>query len=130
MNSTELATWIRELIDKDELWKFYKSKDWIRLKTTILQMNHYECYECRRRGKITRFDTDAEGNKKLISTVHHVHHVRNFPELAMTLYVMDPETGRHELNLVPVCKACHNILHPEKNKKKKQEEGFVNEERW
>ena len=76
MNSTELATWIRELIDKDELWKFYKSKDWIRLKTTILQMNHYECYECRRRGKITRFDTDAEGNKKLISTVHHVHHVK------------------------------------------------------
>ena len=125
-----MTDWIRDLIDKGELWRFYKSKQWIRLKTRILEQNHYECYRCRQQGKVTRYDTNADGNKKLISTVHHVHHVRDYPELALTEYVMDHETGQRELNLIPVCKPCHNILHPEKNRNRKKEIGFTNEEKW
>jgi hypothetical protein len=37
MTQAELATWIRQLIKEDRLYKFYKSKDWIKLKTDILR---------------------------------------------------------------------------------------------
>lgn len=119
---------IRELISKDELWRFYKSKEWIRLKNEVLKDNHYECAECKKHGVITRYDIDADGNKKLLSTVHHVCHVRYHPELALDRYYKDYETGQMEVNLIPVCKSCHNKLHPEKVKNRKEK--FVNEERW
>ena len=122
MLSTE--AWIRELIQKNELWRFYKSKEWIQLKNQILKENHYECAECRKHGVITRYD-----DGRLLSTVHHVCHVRDHPELALSRYYKDYETGRMELNLIPVCKACHNKLHPEKIKKSDQNR-FMNEERW
>ena len=115
---------IRKLIETDELWRFYKSKPWIRLKTKILRENHYECAECRKRGVITRRD-----DGRLLSTVHHVCHVRQHPELAMSRYYKDYETGEMKENLIPVCKACHNRLHPEKHRQKNKN-GFVNEERW
>ena len=121
---------IRDLIQRGELWRFYKSKEWIRLKTKILKANHYECAECRRHGIITRYDTDSEGHVRLLSTVHHVCHVRDHPELALSRYYKDYETGEMKPNLVPVCKACHNsVCHPEKAMKRKKE-GFTNTERW
>lgn len=115
---------IRELIDKDELWRFYKSKEWIALKTKVLKENHYECAECRKHGVITRYD-----DGRLLSTVHHVCHVRDHPELALSEWYKDYSTGKLERNLIPVCKACHNKLHPEKIKRSSQEK-FMNEERW
>lgn len=120
---------IRTLIQTNELWRFYKSKEWIRLKTQILKANHYECAECRRHGIITRYDTDSEGHVRLLSTVHHVCHVRDHPELALSRYYKDYETGEMRPNLVPVCKACHNKLHPEKTHRHK-EGAFTNTERW
>lgn len=115
---------IRELINKDELWRFYKSKEWIALKTKVLKENHYECAECRKHGVITRYD-----DGRLLSTVHHVCHVRDHPELALSEWYKDYSTGNLERNLIPVCKACHNKLHPEKIKRSSQEK-FMNEERW
>lgn len=115
-------------MSKDELWRFYKSKEWIQLKNEVLKDNHYECAECKKHGVITRYDIDADGNKKLLSTVHHVCHVRDHPELALDRYYKDYETGQMEVNLIPVCKACHNKLHPEKVMNRKEK--FVNEERW
>lgn len=116
---------IRELIDKDELWRFYKSKEWIALKNKILKENHYECAECRKHGVITRHDDGG----RLLSTVHHVCHVRDHPELALSEWYKDYSTGKLERNLIPVCKACHNKLHPEKIKRVNQDK-FVNDERW
>lgn len=129
MNKSELKTWIKKLIEKDELWRFYKSKEWIKLKESVLKENHYECEECKKKGIITRYDVDSDGNKKLISTVHHVQFVRKHPELALSrTYVFN---GKKYQNLIPVCKACHNRLHPEKMKNKSMsEKGYVNEERW
>ena len=123
--------WIRELIEKDELWKFYKSKDWIRLKTSVLKAAHYECAECRKQGKITRYDIGNDGKKRLLSTVHHVCHVRDHPELALSRTYKDYSTGNDEKNLIPVCKACHNKLHPEKYRHNmRKAEGYTNVERW
>lgn len=122
--------WIRELIEKGELWKFYKTKEWRRLKNQILKENHYECAECRRQGKVTRYDTGRDGKRKLLTTVHHVCHVRDHPELAMSRTYKDYSTGKMELNLIPVCKSCHNKLHPEKIQKGSRSERFTTEERW
>lgn len=118
--------WIRGLISRGELWKFYKSKDWMKLKKSILKAAHYECAECKKHGVITRYDDGG----RLLSTVHHVCHVRDHPELALSPWYKDYETGKMERNLIPVCKACHNKLHPEKQKKRAQTNGFMNEERW
>lgn len=120
-----LKEYIEHLIEIDELWRFYKSKEWISLKNKILYKNHYECLECKKNGIITRYDISPDGSKHLISTVHHVQFVRMHPELALSEYYY--YKGEKKLNLIPVCKACHNKLHPEKHKKKT---GFHNVERW
>ncbi|MBK5254333.1 MAG: HNH endonuclease [Peptostreptococcaceae bacterium] len=96
-----------ESLKPNELWKFYKSKEWLALKELVLREHHYECQECKKRGKITKADT-----------VHHIKHVRDHPELALT-----------KSNLEPVCKACHNKLHPEKFKKNTKKK-FWTIERW
>lgn len=121
---------IRGLIQSGELWKFYKSKSWVKLKAQVLMDNHYECAECKKLGIITRYDVCEDGNRRLLSTVHHVCHVRDHPELALSRWYKDYETGEMEENLIPVCKACHNsVCHPEKAMKRKRE-GFTNTERW
>ena len=123
--------WIKGLIDRDELWRFYKTPEWIKLKKSVLKAAHYECAECARQGKITRYDVGEDGEKRLLSTVHHVCHVKSHPELALSLTYKDFETGEEKINLLPVCKSCHNKLHPEKNSRRKTDNpSFSTPERW
>ena len=103
MNNKGLEKWINKLIEEDKLWKFYKSKEFRHLKEEILREQHYECQECKKLGKITKADT-----------VHHVQHVRKYPELALSKYYT--YKGKQYKNLIAVCKSCHNKLHPEKRK--------------
>lgn len=124
----DLESYITNLIEKDELWRFYKSKEWITLRDQVLKENHNECSICKKRGIIKRYDIDDKGNKHLIRTVHHVQFVRNHPELALSRYYF--YKGEKKENLIVVCKACHNSLHPEKRKQSKNTDKFVNEERW
>ena len=63
------------------------------------------CGRCRKLGKYTK-----------AVTVHHVKHLKDVPELALTAD-----------NLVSLCKDCHEAMHPEENKKKS---GYRNEEKW
>ena len=129
LKTSQIITWI----NNGELWRFYKTQDWIKLKKQILDENHYECRECKKHGILTRYDVDKNGNRKLISTVHHVQFVRKHPELALSrTYIYK---GKTYDNLIPVCKSCHNKLHPEKNKNRNnknscEENSFKNEERW
>ena len=123
INMTE---WIKELIKKDELWKFYKSEQWLRLKQEVLEENHYECRICRNRGVVKRYDVDKDGQKRLLSTVHHVQWLKKYPELALSkTYTWK---GKEYPNLIPVCKACHNKCHKEKGYRKPKE--FWQSERW
>ena len=125
------AEQLRQWIDQGELWKFYKTKEWMKLKESVLRAAHYECQECRAHGKITRYDTGEDGTRRRLSTVHHVMRVRDHPELALSKTYRDLETGEVKVNLVSVCKACHNKLHPEKRKNRRSEkESFTNLERW
>lgn len=120
-----LKEYIQDLIKRKELWRFYKTKEWIQLRDSILEKYNHECQVCRANGIITRYDVEPDGTRRLIRTVHHVQFVRKHPELALSEYYY--YKGEKKKNLIPVCKACHNKLHPEKQKRK---EHFENEERW
>lgn len=101
MTTEKLVDWIRELIEKDEMWRFYKSKEFRGLQKEVLKEQHNECQVCKQRGLITKADT-----------VHHVQYVRNHPELALSkTYVLD---GIRKRNLIAVCRDCHNKIHKEK----------------
>lgn len=101
MNTIELVQWINKLIDTDRLWKFYKSIEFRHLKEEVLREQHYECQECKKKGKITK-----------ANTVHHVQFVRKHPELALSKYYTYKE--KQYKNLIAVCPACHNRIHTEK----------------
>lgn len=73
----------------------YKSSHWKRKREQILRRDNYLCQWCRRYGRI------AEA-----STVHHIKHVDEYPELAY-----------EDANLISLCTGCHNKAHPEKAKK-------------
>lgn len=101
MTQQELTTWIKRLIAENELWKFYKSKEFRELQRDVLKEQHNECQICKQRGVITRADT-----------VHHNQYVRTHPELALSkTYVVG---GKEYRNLIAVCKSCHNKIHKEK----------------
>lgn len=70
----------------------YKSKKWRRKRLCILRRDGYLCVECKKYGR-----------KRDAVTVHHIQHADEFPELVY-----------EDKNLVSLCSACHNKMHPEK----------------
>lgn len=76
-------------MDKEE---FYQSQKWKRKRAVILRRDMYLCQHCKRYGRT-----------KQATTVHHIKHLGEYPELA---FAND--------NLVSLCAACHNEAHPEK----------------
>ena len=117
MNNNDLINWINKLIEDNELWKFYKSKEFRHLKEEIMEFDHFECQECKKKGIITK-----------AKTVHHVQFVRKHPELALSRYYT--YKGKQYRNLVSVCPSCHNKLHPEKLHGKFKKKEQLNKERW
>ena len=72
--------------------RFYKSKMWEHKRLEILERDNFECQECK-----------AEGGYSKGNVVHHILHLKDRPDLAL-----------EDSNLVTVCGACHNVLHPER----------------
>lgn len=101
-----LVDWINQLIRDNQMYKFYKSRRWVELKNTVMEEQHFECYYCKQKGKITK-----------AFIVHHIYHVRKYPQYALSKYVIDDE-GKKQKNLVCVCLHCHEtVCHPEKAEK-------------
>lgn len=94
-----LASWIYELMQDGKLYKFYKSPEFRQLRAEVLRDYHQECKHCRDRGVYTR-----------AKVVHHVHEVRDRPDLALTRWVREPDGSITE-NLIPLCQDCHEIAH-------------------
>lgn len=91
---------LRLLIEAGEEEKFYSWQEWKRLSNTVrTRLDHAECQLCRARGKV--------GPGEI---VHHVQHLRDRPDLALSIW--DPET--HERQLLTLCRACHEMQHPER----------------
>lgn len=71
---------------------FYLSPEWKAKRAYILQRDGYMCRECKRYGRA-----------KEATTVHHIKHLDEFPELALD-----------DDNLISLCVTCHAKFHPEK----------------
>ncbi len=99
--------WVRKITAESYRgWRaFYHTTAWKQKRKKILKRDHNACVRCRQLGRYTK-----------AVTVHHVKHLKDVPELALT-----------DDNLISLCKDCHDAMHPEKRKK---ESGFQNEERW
>ena len=99
--------WVRDLsAHSHREWRaFYHTKEWSKKRAEILKRDHNACVICRQRGRYSK-----------ANTVHHVKHLKDTPELALT-----------DSNLISLCAACHEDMHPEFRYKPK---GFQNLERW
>ena len=94
-----LSAWIRELIEQDKLYKFYKTDEWLDLREAILEEQHFECQHCK-----------AEGKYSKAVTVHHVLEVKHRPDLALSRTYIDKDGNIH-LQLIALCFKCHNKVH-------------------
>lgn len=119
--------WVVEFIkslDKKHLYKFYKLDEWLELRDAVLQFYHYECQDCK-----------AKGKYKPAQMVHHNQWVKSHPETALDFYYIDNK-GERKINLVALCNDCHNKRHPEKFKHLKDaqtqrhQKKQLNQERW
>lgn len=99
-----------ESIRAGDTRKFYKSTVWKRKRKQILQRDNYECQKCKARGQYSK-----------ATTVHHIKHLTDRPDLALS--------GK---NLVSLCGSCHNEEHPEKLLKyiAGEQKEYITEERW
>lgn len=111
----KLVHCIRSLEAEGKMYKFYKSKAFLKLRQKVIKQAHGECQECLKKKpkQITRG-----------TVVHHIKHVEEYPELALDIS-----------NLELVCAKCHWELHPEKHAKELKAQGRkrkeqVTKERW
>ncbi|EEI9985213.1 TPA: HNH endonuclease [Listeria innocua] len=94
------------LINTNQLMKFYKCKEWLSLRQEALKRDNYECQRCKKKGKQRQADC-----------VHHIKYVKEFPAFALTLS-----------NLECLCNQCHNEEH--ERLPNQQEKKIINQERW
>ena len=106
---------LRGLLDQHREALFYYWPEWLRLRGDVLALDRQECQLCKARGRYSR-----------ATIVHHVKHLRDRPDLALSLW--DPDTG--ERQLVSVCKRCHEQAHPEALRKFSPKKTPLTAERW
>lgn len=106
---------LRQYLDAGTEARFYWSSPWQRLRSYVLDLDRHECQICKARGRYSRADI-----------VHHVKHLRERPDLALSVY--DPDTG--ERQLISVCKACHEAEHPEALRRLDSKSPALTPERW
>lgn len=112
----EVGRWVQGFIEENRLDKFYTSGYWQNLRNEVLEEHKKECQVCKKKGFY------AEANH-----VHHVQYVRKHPRLALSkTYVFE---GKEYVNLLPVCKNCHeNVCHPERLRHRQKK--LLTEEKW
>ena len=98
---------------RENVW--YNSGDWAAVKAAVKQIDHNDCLICK-----------AMGRRRAAHIVHHVRHLRDRPDLALSIY--DPDTGARQL--ISVCKDCHERLHPESQRQYRPSKPPVTVERW
>ena len=97
--------------------RFYDWPEWEERRGDALRIDHGECYLCRTR----------KHRYRRAVLVHHVKHLKDRPDLALSLY--DPDTGDRQL--VSLCRSCHEDEHPERRRSRGGVVKVpVTEERW
>lgn len=112
---------LQRLIDDGRECEFYSWDEWRRkVRAEVLKLDNFECQLCKARGKVR----SCAGGSRMI--VHHVKHLRDRPDLALSMF--DPDTG--ERQLLTVCKDCHEALHPESMRQYEAHAAPLTSERW
>lgn len=106
---------LTELLETGREIVWYNSAAWSHKRAEVLRFDHYECQRCRARGRYRK-----------AALVHHVKHLRDRPDLALSIF--DPDTG--ERQLVSVCRACHEELHQEAMRPFTPRKKPLTAERW
>lgn len=78
---------------------FYRWPEWEHTRAAVLALDHQECQICK-----------AKHRYRKAVLVHHVQHLKDRPDLALS--VTDPDTGTRQL--ISLCRACHELQHPER----------------
>lgn len=95
--------------------EFYWWPEWRRLRPEVLRLDRWECQSCKRKGRYRRG-----------YIVHHIKHLRERPDLALSIF--DPDTKERQLEAI--CKRCHEEEHPEALRQFKPAAPPLTEERW
>lgn len=112
----------KNMTDK-EAKAFYNSSAWKHKRMQILDRDHYECQDCRKRIKDTAVSgTQLIGRDRKIWRAEEVHHIQGLKE--------HPELGLDDDNLVSLCTQCHNLRHGRAPKRFARRKKLASEERW
>lgn len=108
--TNELLAWINKLIRENRVDEFYNSRIWRKLSKEAMKRDKNECKHCK-----------DKGIYKAAEQVHHIEELKLNPLRALDL-----------LNLISLCKVCHNKVHDRFNKNDtlRTQNKFINEERW
>ena len=107
---------LEQLLASGQEHRFYLWPEWETTRAEVMKLDKFECVYCRQR----------RHRYRPAVIVHHVKHLRNRPDLALSIF--DPDTG--ERQLVSVCKQCHEAEHPESFRKRRRPVLPVTVERW
>lgn len=81
---------------------FYDSYSWRKLRKQIMLDDNRECQICKTKGRHSQGEI-----------VHHVFHLDEYPQYGLCKFV--EVDGKDVLNLITVCKECHEtVCHPER----------------
>lgn len=102
----QYLTWLKGLIDNNDLSPFYQSKEFRKISGRVLR-EQKECQICKQ-----------EHRYGPAEIAHHRFRVKEYPELALSVFTSDGER-----NIIAVCRECHNKIHFPKRR-------YMNDERW
>lgn len=102
---------------------FYNSSAWKQKRLQILNRDHYECQDCRKRIKdAVATGTVLTGRDRKIWRAEEVHHIQELKE--------HPELGLEDDNLISLCVQCHNLRHGRAPRRFKRKKKLVSREMW
>lgn len=107
---------LRQLIAEGREARFYWWPEWKTVRAEVLRLDRYECQRCRRKF----------GRYRRARIVHHVKHLRDRPDLALSIW--DESTGERQLE--SLCKSCHEVEHPESQRRSGIRHEPITAERW
>lgn len=90
---------LQQLIETGREAAFYDWPEWESIRRQVIAIDHGECIRCKEKGRYSP-----------AAVVHHVKHVTDRPDLALSIY--DPDTKARQL--VSLCRPCHELEHPER----------------
>lgn len=97
-----VAQWVAELRDTEHTCgRFYRSGVWRSKRRQVLEDAHWECEDCK---------ANSPAVYTRATVVHHVLHLVDRPDLALSDWYVDEDGERHR-QLVPLCRECHERRH-------------------